>query len=267
MDSVDTYWQDRALLEWQVELGALDAISDTPVDRYALEAVKPKPAPATSGDPAKRPAPPPIPAEVKVDAVALAQSAANQASDLTALRIAIETFAHCDLRKGARNLVFSAGSPSARLLVIGESPNIAEDRAGQPFVGDEGVLLDKMLSAIGFSRDGQDPATLAYLIAPMPWRTQSDNMPDAAHIAMMMPFLERHIALADPSALLIMGNTGLQMLTGQGGLTNRRGKWTEVLGRPAMPTFHPAHLIKTPAAKRDAWADLLSLKAKLDAIA
>ncbi|MEJ6396872.1 uracil-DNA glycosylase [Yoonia sp. 208BN28-4] len=263
MDSVDTYWADRALLEWQVELGVTDAVSDTPVDRYALEVAPPKPVAAAPPATPSRPAPPPIPQAETVDAAEVARTVAAAASDLTALNEAVANFPHCDLRQGARKAVFSDGSPSARVMVIGETPNRAEDRAGAPFVGEEGALLDKMLAAIGLARDAADPATAAYLLSPLPWRTPADDLPEPAHIAMLRPFLERHITLANPDVILLMGNTGLQMLTGQGGLTKRRGAWIDVLGRPALPTFHPAHLIRTPLAKREAWADLLQLKAKL----
>lgn len=264
MDSVNTYWADRALLEWQVELGALDAIGDSPVDRYALEAAAPKPVAAeASAVEAGRPAPPPIPVQETVDAVALAQAAASAASDLTTLQAAVVNFPHCDLRHGARKAVFADGSPSSRVMVIGETPNRAEDRAGKPFVGDEGILLDKMLAAIGLARDAGDPVSAAYLLSPMPWRTPSDNLPEPLNMAMMRPFLERHIVLTNPDVIVLMGNTALQMLTGQGGLTTRRGTWIDLLGRPALPTFHPAHLIRSPIAKREAWADLLALKAKL----
>lgn len=265
MDSVDTYWADYAMLEWQVELGADEAIGDAPVDRYALEdrvatpALAPQPVQA-SGKPV---APPPVPERVEIDAAALALQAAGAAGDLPALIAAASDFPHCPLRQGARKAVFADGLPEARLLIVGEAPNRAEDRAGAPFVGDEGLLLDKMLAAIGLARDADDIANAAYLLAPLPWRTPTDGPPAPAHIAMMRPFLERHIALANPEVIVMMGSTALEMLTGQGGLTRVRGQWTTVLDRPAIPMAHPAQLLRNPLAKRDAWADLLAIKAKL----
>jgi DNA polymerase len=261
MESDNTYWADRALLEWQLELGASDAIQDTPVDRFALEAAKPKAAakPAET----KPNGPPPVPKQEVVDGAAVAVQMAASATDLDALRHAVENFAHCDLRKGARHAVFATGNPSARVMIIGEAPSRPEDRAGAPFVGEEGLLLDKMLAAIGLSRDPEDVANAAYLAAPFPWRPPNDGPPSPADAAMMKPFLERHIALANPAVLIVMGNTSLQMLTGQGGLTRRRGIWAEIAGRPTLPMFHPGHLLRNTAAKREAWSDLLSLKAKL----
>ena len=261
MESGNTYWADRALLEWQIELGASDAIQDSPVDRYALEASKPKEAvkPAET----KPSGPPPIPQQEIVDGAVEAAKFAQAAGDLAALQAAVGNFAHCDLCKGARNAVFAVGQPSARVMIVGEAPNRAEDRSGTPFVGEEGVLLGKMLAAIGLSLGTEDVAMGVYVAAPIPWRAPNDGPPSAKDAAMMKPFLERHIALADPAVVILMGNTPLQMLTGQGGLARRRGNWIEVAGKPALPMFHPVQLLKNPAAKREAWADLLSLKAKL----
>ena len=80
---------------------------------------------------------------------------------------------------------------------------------------------------------------------------------------MMLPFLQRHIALAGPDIIVLMGNTPCQALLGRTGITRMRGDWAEVMGRPALPMFHPAYLLRNPAAKREAWADLLKLKARL----
>ena len=80
---------------------------------------------------------------------------------------------------------------------------------------------------------------------------------------MMLPFVERHVALVDPKIIVLMGNISCQAMLGRRGITRLRGQWTEVLGRPALPMFHPAYLLRNPAAKREAWADLLSLQARL----
>ena len=261
MDSSNTYWNDRALLEWQVELGATDAILDAPVDRYALEAVKPAPKAVTPETPAAlAPVPPPQP---EVDAVGLARTAAQTASDLDALAAAMQAFEYCDLKKGARSFVFSDGNPAARVMIIGEAPGREEDRAGRPFVGRAGQLLDRMLEAIQMGRAASDPAQGVYITNVLPWRPPSNRTPDAAEIAMMLPFLERHIALADPEIVVLMGNTPCQALLGKTGITRMRGTWAEVLGKPCLPMFHPAYLLRNPIAKREAWADLLALKARL----
>ncbi|MDO6590801.1 uracil-DNA glycosylase [Loktanella sp. D2R18] len=257
MDSGNTYWDDRALLEWQVELGADDAIQDNPVDRYALEAAKPKPKVET----AKSPPPPPEP--VKVDAVAEARIAAKGAVDLPALAAALQAFEHCEIKRGARSCVFSDGNPAARVMIVGEAPGREEDRAGKPFVGPAGQLLDKMLAAIDLGRAHEDPARTVYIANVMPWRPPSNRAPDPAEIAMMLPFLERHITLANPDFVVLMGNTPCQALLGRTGITRMRGTWTEILGKPCLPMFHPAYLLRNTSAKREAWADLLDLNARL----
>ncbi|MCK0096042.1 uracil-DNA glycosylase [Yoonia sp. F2084L] len=260
MDSSETYWTDRALLEWQVELGATDAILDVPVDRYGLEAAKPAPKAVTPEKPAAVPVPV---AKPEVDAVVLARTAAQTASDLGALSAAMQAFEHCDLKQGARSFVFCDGNPAARVMIIGEAPGREEDRAGRPFVGRAGQLLDRMLEAIQMGRAADDAARSVYITNVLPWRPPSNRTPDKDEIAMMLPFLERHIALADPEIIVLMGNTPCQALLGRTGITRMRGNWVEVLGKPCLPMFHPAYLLRNPIAKREAWADLLELNARL----
>lgn len=259
MDSDQTYWNDRALLEWQIELGATEAILDAPVDRYALETSKPKPSiePEPSQAPASRPVD-------DADAVAVAREAARSASDLDALAAAMKAFEHCELKRGARSFVFSDGNPAARVMIVGEAPGRDEDREGRPFVGRAGQLLDRMLDAIAMRRAAEDEANAVYITNVLPWRPPQNRTPTADEIGMMLPFLERHIVLADPEVIVVMGNTPCQALLGRTGITRMRGNWEEVLGKPCLPMFHPAYLLRNPIAKREAWADLLALKGKLN---
>jgi uracil-DNA glycosylase family 4 len=257
MDSQDTYWQDRAALEWQVESGVTDAILDAPVDRYALDPV-----------PAKKPVAdtaPPTPAAPlpEVDPIAVARAAAAAAADLPSLAAAIAAYPHCEIKQGARNAVFADGHADARVMIVGEAPGREEDRAGKPFVGQAGQLLDRMLAAIDLGRAHVNRTRGVYITNVMPWRPPSNRTPDAAEIAMMLPFLERHIALVDPEVIVLMGNTPCQALLGRKGITALRGTWTEVLGKPCLPMFHPAYLLRNTAAKREAWSDLLALNARL----
>ena len=252
---MESYWSDRALLEWQLELGADEAIQDTPVNRYALDAAPARPPAAPAVTPAAAPA--------EMDAVAVAAAAARAAASLDDLAAALQGFELCDLKKGAKNLVFSDGSPGARVMVIGEGPGRQEDDGGRPFIGQAGQLLDRMLAAIGLDRRASDPARGVYITNVVPWRPPANRAPDPDEIAVMLPFLERHIALANPDVIILMGNTPCQALLGEAGITRLRGTWAEVLARPALPMFHPAYLLRQPAAKRDAWADLLALKHKL----
>ncbi len=246
----------KALLEWQIELGATEAICDAPIDRY--QAPAPKPARV-----AVAPVAPARVAPVSVDPVAVARAAAAGATSLEALRDAIEGFDLCDLKKGARSLVFADGRPEARVMVIGEAPGADEDRLGRPFVGRAGQLLDKMLAAIDLGRDQADARQAVYITNVLPWRPPQNRDPLPEEVAMMLPFVEKHIELVAPEVLVLMGNHSCQALLGRRGITRLRGHWIEALGRPALPMFHPAYLLRNPQAKREAWHDLLMLQHKL----
>ena len=147
-------------------------------------------------------------------------------------------------------------------MVIGEAPGRDEDRAGKPFVGRAGQLLDRMFEAIGMGR-GAEGANAIYITNILPWRPPQNRDPSPEEIAMMRPFIDRHVELAAPEILVLMGNISCQAMLGRRGITRLRGQWQEALERPVMPMFHPAYLLRNPGAKREAWADLLSLKAKL----
>jgi DNA polymerase len=149
------------------------------------------------------------------------------------------------------------------VLILGEAPGRDEDLQGKPFVGAAGQLLDRMFAAIGLSRSSDDPASALYITNVMPWRPPANRDPTPEEIAMMRPFVERHIALAKPQVVVVMGNTPCAALLGTKGILRLRGQWTEALGLPVMPMTHPAYLLRNPAAKREAWADLLDIQAKL----
>ena len=252
----------RAALEWLVEMGCDEAIGAVPVDRYAL----PERMPGPVRPEAPPPDAPPLP-ETGDDPVAVADRAAAKAPDLDALRTALASYPHCDLRLGARNLVFCDGDPAAPVMIVGEAPGREEDRQGRPFVGRAGQLLDRMLGAIRLARDAEDPARAVYITNVLPWRPPSNRDPEPGEVAMMLPFLRRHVELAAPEILVVMGNHAAFALLGKRGITRLRGQWAEALGRPVLPMLHPAYLLRQPAAKREAWADLLSLAARLDGTA
>lgn len=252
MESALEHHTARALLEWQVELGVTDAIVDTPVDRYALpdtvpKAQKPKAAQA------------PVQQNAKADPVALAKSAAASADSLETLRAVMNAFEHCDLKRGARQLVFADGTPGAPVMIIGEAPGREEDRAGKPFVGRAGQLLDRMLAAIDLDRTEN-----VYITNVLPWRPPQNRDPKPEEIAMMTPFLERHVALAKPKVVVVMGNISCQAILNKQGITRLRGNWDQALNLPVLPMLHPAYLLRKPHAKRQAWADLLELQAHLE---
>jgi len=256
METQSDYWKAHAALDWQIELGVDEAICETPVNRYELEAQKPKPAAVTPAAVAE-PAP-------KTDLVKLATEAAKNAQDLDALKAALNNFEHCDLKLGARNLVFSDGVRGAPVMIIGEVPDREEDKAGKPFVGPVGDLLDKMFEAISLSRTADDAKDAIYISNSLPWRVPESRDPTKEEIAMLKPFLERHIELADPKVIVLMGNWACTALLGRAGITRLRGSWQTVLGKPALPMAHPSALLRQPLAKREAWADLLAMRAKLD---
>ena len=243
----------RALLEWQVELGADEAIGDVPVNRFELPD---KLATARAAGPAVSTTP--VLPEQAADPVAQARTAAAAAGSLPELKAALAAFEGCELKKGARSLVFADGVPGARVMIIGEAPGRDEDREGRPFVGRAGQLLDRMLAAIGLSRDES-----VYITNVLPWRPPQNRDPLPDEIAMMKPFLERHVALAAPEFLVLMGNISCDAVLGKRGILRLRGHWSEAMGRPVLPMTHPAYLLRSPEAKREAWADLLSLKARL----
>lgn len=256
MESALDWHSAFALLDWQVELGADEAIGDTPVDRFAL-AEQPV---------AKTPAPAPeqVVQRKEIDAVEVARQAATGATDLGALKQALGQFEHCELKRGARSLVFADGHPAARVLILGDAPDRDADGKGRPFVGPLGDLLDRMLAAIDLNRASKDAATAVYLTNVLPWRPPQNRDPQPEEIAMLLPFVQRHIDLVNPEFIVLMGNMACGAALGEQGITRLRGTWVEAFGRPALPMFHPDHLLRNTVAKRDAWADLLSLKVRLE---
>ena len=245
----------RALLAWQLELGADEPIGDGPVNRYDLAIEVPKAVAAVAQvAPAVQAGPDPI---------ALATALAAGARTLADLADVQSGYDHCLLKKGARSFVFADGNPAARVMVIGEAPGRDEDQEGRPFVGRAGQLLDRMFAAIGLTRTAPDAEGALYITNTLPWRPPQNRDPEAEEIAMMLPFLARHVELANPDLIVLMGNTPCAAALGQRGILRLRGTWAQAFGRPAMPMTHPAYLLRTPAAKREAWADLLAIKARL----
>ncbi len=268
MDSLDNHVL-RAMLEWQVDLGVTEATVEAPVNRYDAGIVATAAAPdlgARSAGPGVGPVAKLVfdrPGDPGADAVALARRMADGAADLAALRAALAAFEGCELKKGARNLVFSDGNSGARVMVIGEAPGREEDLQGLPFVGPAGQMLDRMFAAVGLARGAATRETAIYITNILPWRPPQNRDPAPEEIAMMMPFVARHVALIGPDVLVLMGNISCAGVLGQKGITRLRGQWATALGCPVLPMFHPAYLLRNPAAKREAWADLLALQAHL----
>ena len=197
---------------------------------------------------------------------ARAREIAAAANTREELRAALAAFDGCALKATATNLVFADGNPDAGLMLVGEGPGAEEDRAGLPFVGPSGQFLDRMLASIGLDRS-------KYLITNLiPWRPPGNRNPTDNEVLVCLPFLLRHIALVRPRRLVLLGALAMRGVAGGNtGITRMRGRWVDVtipgLDRPvpALPMLHPAYLLRTPGAKRDAWADLLLLRRTLDA--
>jgi len=249
-----------AALAWHIELGADEAIAEAPVDRFAAAApAAPPPGTVDVGRAAAAAAASTPPPEARGTA-----EIAAACSDLGALRAALAAFEGCALKRGARNLVFADGNPAARVMIVGEAPGRDEDIAGKPFVGRSGQLLDRMFAAIGLARTAEEAASALYITNVLPWRPPQNRDPSADEVAMLTPFLFRHIELADPEVIVVMGNAAARtVLATPTGITRLRGTWAEWRGRPVMPMFHPAALLRDPLKKRAAWADLLAIETRL----
>jgi DNA polymerase len=249
------------VLQWWIDVGVDETIGDAPVDRY-------RPAATPPAAPASRPvvrsvSAPALALESADAATASAEALARSAHSLDALRQAMAGFDACALKHTATNLVFGDGAPDAVLMCVGEAPGADEDREGRPFVGVSGQLLDRMLASIGYDRSNARIANI------LPWRPPGNRKPTAAETAMCLPFIRRQIELVRPKVLLLVGGVSLSNLFGRTeGIQRLRGRWlayeTPEGEIPAMPIFHPAFLLRTPARKREAWLDLLAVKRRLD---
>ncbi len=257
-----------AALRLQLDWGADEALLDQAPDRLVpvLQPRAPAPvAPAAAPPPRPAASVPPAASGPQPPALTRAAALAAQAATLEELRAAIAGFEGSTLRETATSMVFADGEPGAPLMFIGEAPGADEDRLGKPFVGASGQLLDRMLASIGLARG---PA--AYITNILPYRPPGNRTPTDAEITLFLPFLLRHVALARPQRLVLLGATAARsILRTKDGITRLRGRWTQVmieedLRLPALATLHPAYLLRTPIAKRDAWADLLLLRRTID---
>ncbi|MDP3415934.1 MAG: uracil-DNA glycosylase [Falsiroseomonas sp.] len=254
-----------AALRLQIDWGVDEALEPAPLDRFAAPVVHPDPAPTAAIATPGLQAPALLAAALPAIATpaALATGRAAEAGSLEALRAAIaET--DSPLRDTATNLVFADGVAESGLMLIGEAPGADEDRLGRPFVGVSGQLLDRMMASIGLERSKN-----FYLTNILPWRPPGNRTPTDGEIALFLPFLLRHITLVRPRHILLLGGTPAKsLLRAKDGITRLRGRWhslpMEQGAIPALPTLHPAYLLRSPAAKREAWADLVLLRRTID---
>lgn len=242
-----------AALAWLVEAG-VDVLVDAEPRNWLAVADEPQVTERTEAQPA------PISPAI----IGGAEPIAARADTLEALRAAVEAFEGCPLKAAAKRTVFADGEPTSGVMLIGEAPGAEEDRVGRPFVGEAGRLLDRMLAAIGRDR------TSAYISNTLFWRPPGNRTPSPQEIETCLPFVLRHIELVRPRAILALGGTAAKtLLNSADGINKLRGRWHEIrVGEcvvPVMPTFHPAYLLRQPAHKALAWADLLAFKTRIDA--
>lgn len=273
----------RELLAFYQEAGADALLGETPVNRFAEPAARPdspsmvetrEPVSPATPLPQAKPAAQPAQIRTALDgpgtaappapeaAIMAAREAARSAPNLEALRDILDHFEGCGLRATASRLVFGDGNPDARVVLIGEAPGRDEDLEGRPFVGRSGKLLDRMLAAISLDR------TSVYIANIVPWRPPGNRTPTPQETAICLPFIQRQIELVNPDILVCLGNPSTQTLLGtKEGITKTRGRWfkfhTGSREIRAIPTYHPAFLLRSPLQKRFAWRDFLAIKKAL----
>lgn len=244
-----------------------------PAPRPLPSTAAPRPAPAAP-PPTPRPAPaPPLPpaaprvvepqAQLGLSAKWAAITATRDpAAELERVRAELGDCRRCKLCEKRKKLVFGVGSPTARLVVVGEAPGAREDELGEPFVGPAGEMLDRMLeNVLGLTRRE------VYILNVVKCRPPENRDPEPVEVAACRPFLDAQIDAISPRLILAVGRIAAQTLLGTSqGISGLRGRWHQFRGRiPLMPTFHPAYLLRTPSEKRKTLEDLLLVKQKLDA--
>lgn len=190
-----------------------------------------------------------------------AKDICSKATSLAELKEMVASFEGCHLKSTAATTVFGEGNSQARLMLIGEAPGADEDRQGRPFVGRCGKLLDKMLSAINFTREE------CYITNVLPWRPPGNRTPTDDEIAICLPFLKRQIELIAPDIILLLGGIALKSVTDNpDSISRTRGKWLsyniENKEINVLATYHPSYVLRSSAQKAKVWADLLRLKKK-----
>lgn len=254
----------NALIRFYLDAGVDETIGTDPVDRFKTVAsgvtasVQPPQRSAKQG----KKAPQVVPAVNLSDGIQAAVDAAKQCSSIDQLQEAVNNFEGCSLKKMATSTVFASGNPEAKLMIIDRPPSVDEDRSGVPFSGEAGVLLEKMLAAIGLA------AADVYRASILPWRPPGGRLPTAEEIALCLPFIERHIDLAKPDFILLCGEAAGYLHRQKTSINKLRGGWANFQrtdGTSAtLAMFHPAFLLDHPSSKKYAWSDLQSLRAAME---
>ena len=182
---------------------------------------------------------------------------------LDELRNEIENIENCELKKNASKIVFNDGNCESKIMIVGEGPGQKEDETGKPFVGDAGLLLNKMLKSINIERKN------VYITNVVNYRPPNNRKPEPAEITKYSNFLRRHISIIDPKILILMGSTAMESLFGTNiKITKERGSWKDIIINNktylCMITFHPAYLLRQPENKKYSWTDLKEIRKKID---
>ena len=182
---------------------------------------------------------------------------------LADLKSKIKSIEDCELKKFAKNIVFSDGNPNSQIMLVGEGPGEKEDAQGKPFVGDAGILLNKMLNAIKIKREN------IYITNVVNYRPPNNRKPEISEINRYSVFLREHISIINPKILILMGSTAMEAIFGQKlKISKERGKWKETIINQktflTILTFHPAYLLRQPDQKKFSWEDLKNIRKKID---
>ena len=182
---------------------------------------------------------------------------------LNELKKEIENIENCELKKNASKIVFSDGDYKSKIMIVGEGPGQKEDQEGKPFVGDAGILLNKMLKSINIDRKK------IYITNVVNFRPPNNRKPEPSEISKYSNFLRKHIAIIDPKILILMGSTAMESLFGSNiKITKERGSWKDLIINNktylCMITFHPAYLLRQPENKKFSWTDLKEIRKKID---
>lgn len=198
-----------------------------------------------------------LPAFVLHDVAPAAASTAGT-DELTELGIIARACTKCRLAGSRTQVVYGTGSHTADLMFVGEAPGRDEDLQGEPFVGRAGQLLTDIIKAMRLTRAD------VYISNVVKCRPPENRNPEPDELDACRPYLRRQIQLIQPKVIVALGRFALQSLTEKSySISSVRGQWLEHEGVRIMPTFHPAYLLRTPAAKKDVWSDMKKVMGEL----
>jgi len=199
--------------------------------------------------------------EEPAGAPAAALPAVAERGTLAVVREEVGECTRCKLHSTRTRLVFGVGADETPLMFVGEAPGAEEDRRGEPFVGAAGQLLDKMIAAMGWTRE------TVYIANVLMCRPPGNRDPQPDEVSQCLPFLHRKIEVIRPRIIVALGKPATHaLLSTSAPISALRGRFHEFRGIKVMPTFHPAFLLRSPDRKRDAWSDLKQVIEELERI-